>query len=90
MPQTSKNYRNNNRRHINLHRARPPLPPSSIARLPPNLVGTRTAARWLGVTPRTVRRWCHRGRLAASQNAYHGYWLISPDSIRAIRDTPAE
>jgi hypothetical protein len=64
------------------------LPPPSCE-LPSYRVGTRMAARWLGVTTRTVRRWCERGVLDATRYAYCGHWLIDPRSITAIRQQPA-
>ncbi len=79
------------RRHL-CNRARVlliPLPLTSETvqppELPPNHIGTATAARRLGVSERTVRRMCERGQLSgATQFGYSCTWLIPPAALDSL------
>ena len=47
-------------------------------------VSTGMAARLLGVSVQTVRRWCNGGKLTAKRNPITGYRYISVESIRKL------
>ena len=55
-------------------------------------VSVATAARVLGLCPRTIRRWCRRGVLEASQpTGYAGRWDIPLDSLTPyLSETPCD
>jgi hypothetical protein len=55
------------------------------------VVGTAKAARLLGFSEETVRRWCREGKLegAFQPSGYDGKWLIPMRSLKRIRWRPA-
>ena len=42
------------------------------------------AARWLGKTPETIRRWARSGKLAALGKLPDGEWRFDPHEVRAL------
>lgn len=57
---------------------------------PSEYVGTRTAAVQLGVTERTVLRWCEDGTLPVSWTTPGGHRRITPESVRQLAEQLAE
>jgi len=48
------------------------------------LLTTGAAARYLGVSPRTVRRYVQGGRIAGTQNILTKRWLINRTDLQAF------
>ena len=54
-----------------------------------DVVGTAKAAKWLGLSERTVRDMCAKGRLEVYQpSGYRGKLLIYTSSLERIRPCP--
>lgn len=55
-----------------------------------HLLGTEAAARFIGVSPSTIRQWRKRGRLSTQGLDERGYPLHSREAIRAADETVRE
>jgi DeoR/GlpR family transcriptional regulator of sugar metabolism len=54
-------------------------------------INTSKAARWLGVSERTVRRLCEAQRLKGSyQFSHYGHWLIPVSALEAFKPCPED
>ena len=49
------------------------------------LITTEKAAEMLGVTQRTVRRWCNSGELPA-QRTSGSWWVIRREDVERLRE----
>ncbi|MGL4609255.1 MAG: hypothetical protein ACRCYY_06145 [Trueperaceae bacterium] len=59
---------------------------------PERYINTGKASRWLGISDRSVRRYCERGIIqGARQYGFHSHWLIPLSGLQNIkRDCPED
>jgi hypothetical protein len=55
-------------------------------------INTSKASKWLGMSDRTIRRLCVRGRLkgAYQPSGYAGHWLVPVSSLQGLKPCPEE
>ena len=52
--------------------------------MPKKFLNVREVARWIGVTPLTVRNWDSRGKLVAYRNPVNNYRLYKVEDVEVL------